>query len=596
MLQRSPLLRCLALYRRTPLLFLATVALFAVLNLSLSWQQWLVGRAVNDVASGQAVTVLAGGGLDYGGPGHGLWHWVLVIVGVAAARGVLQYGTNVLAQTIGQRLMLTLREMILVQVQRLHLGYHLRHGMGEMVTRTTRDADKVRDAFITFWRQVVDTVFVVLAAVGLLCWYDPWLGVVALGLTLVGIALFIQQTGRLVELDRAVGEAYDRVNQDLSEGISGVRVIKSFGLEARRIGAFSAQVGVFAAQARAALWYASTRIPVPQVVVAMAHVWILAYGAWLVGQGRMGLGELTASLLIATTLVFRIEGIGRVMQAFADARSSAGRIWEMLDAQPAIVSGAGVLPAGPLGVRLDGVGLSLVAGGAAVLEDCSLAVAPGEFVAVVGGTGSGKSTLAALLPRFLDAERGSVRLGTAGGTEWLDVRMLDLPRLRQRVHLVTQETFLFSDTLGANLRMAAPDASDAQLRTALHRAALDDLLEQLPEGFDTLLGDRGVTLSGGQRQRLSLARALLARPDLLVLDDATSALDAVTERRILDGIRRTEGAPTIVLVASKLSTVLQADRVVMLAGGRVVANGTHEALAARHEGYRQLMGLDHGAR
>lgn len=585
MLQHSPLLRCLALYRRTPWRFLLTVGLFVALNLSLSWQQWLVGRAVNDVV-GQA-------------PADVVWNWIWIILGVAAARAVVQYGTNILSHTIGQQLMLTLRDMILVQVQRLHLGYHLRHGMGEMVTRTTRDADKVRDALITFWRQVVDTIFVVLATVGLLCWYHPWLGGVTFVLTVAGIGLFVLQTGRLVELDRAVGEAYDRVNQDLSEGISGVRVIKAFGLEASRIDAFSRQVAVFAGQARAALWFASTRIPLPQLVVAMSHVWILAFGAWLVSRGQLGLGELTASLLIATTLVFRIEGIGRVMQAFADARSSAGRIWEMLDAEPAIHGGAGVLPEGPLGVQLQQIGVALLDDGVKVLDGCSLTVAPGEVLAVVGGTGAGKSTLVALLPRFLDAQQGQVQLGA--GDTWRDVRSLDLAMLRRRVHLVTQETFLFSDSLGANLRLAAPQASDEELRQAMRQAAVEDLLDQLPEGFDALLGDRGVTLSGGQRQRLSLARAILARPDLLVLDDATSALDAVTERRILDGIRRARwspggASPTVVLVASKLSTVKQADRVVMLAGGRIVAQGTHETLAAQHAGYRQLMGIDHGHR
>ena len=598
MLQQSPLLRTLSLYRRTPTLFLTVLSLFALLNLMLAAQQWLIGRAVDEVTAGKAALLRPDGTVDVGDILHGALHWALLIAGVALARGVLQYGTGILSHITGQKLMVTLREMILVQVQRLHLGYHLQHGLGEIVTRTTRDADKVRDALITFWRQVIDTVFVVAATVGLLCWYDAWLGLVTLALTLLGLLLFVLQTGRLVSLDRAVGRAYDRVNQDLSEGISGVRVIKSFGLEAHRIAAFEREVQTFVTQAYAALRYASSRIPIPQIVVALSHVWIMAWGAHLVGEGTLGLGELTASLLIVTTLVFRIEGIGRVMQAFADARASAGRIWEMLDATPAIHGGKAQLPPGPLGLSLAQVRVSIVADGVPVLDEVDLTVGPGECVAVVGGTGSGKSTLAALPARFLDAQAGQVTLGAAGTpqAQWTDIRQLDLNALRRRVHLVTQDTFLFSDSLGANLRMAAPEASDAELTEAMRIACVSELLSQLPEGFDARLGDRGVTLSGGQRQRLSLARAILSRADLLVLDDATSALDALTEQRILAGLRDQPRPPTLLMMASKLSTVKQADRVVMLAGGKVVAQGTHASLAATHAGYRELMGVDHGDR
>ena len=337
-----------------PWRFALTASLFIAVNLGLAWQQWLVGHAVNDVSAGRAVVRQADGSLD---ASLG-WYWVALIVGVALGRGVLQYAAGVLSLILSQELLTRLRERILGQVQGLHLGYHWQHGMGEMVTRTTRDADKVRDALISFWRQLVETPLVVLAAVGLLGWYHPLLGLVPLLLTVLGLAIFVVQTERLVSLDRAVGAAYDRVAQDLAEGIGGVRVIKSFALEASRIQGFASQVGLFAEHARTALAYAASRIPLPQAVVALGHVWILVYGAHLVADGRIGIGELVTSLLIATTLVFRIEGIGRVMQTFADARSSAERIWQLLDEQPAIRSGTAPLPAGPLGLRLEAVGVS----------------------------------------------------------------------------------------------------------------------------------------------------------------------------------------------------------------------------------------------
>ena len=593
MIEKHPLLRSLAIYREMPWRFTLVAALFIAVNLGLVWQQWLIGHAVNDVSAGRAVIRQADGSLD---AGLG-WYWLWLMLAVAVGRGALQYAASVLSLVLSQELLTRLRERILQQVQTLHLGYHWQHGMGEMITRTTRDADKVRDALISFWRQVVETPLVVLATVGLLSWYNPLLGLVPLLLTVFGLWIFVRQTERLVTLDRAVGEAYDRVNQDLSEGISGVRVIKSFGLEHSRIQRFASQVEVFANHARDALAYSSSRIPLPQAVVALGHVWILVYGAHLVAAGRLGIGELVTSLLIATTLVFRIEGIGRVMQTFADARSSADRIWQLLDEPAAIRSGDYNLPDSPLGLKLEHVSVSAPGGGREILRDCSLTLQPGEIVALVGATGTGKSLLASLLPRLSDISSGRLLIGsdTAG---WQDIRQLNLDELRRRVHVVPQESFLFSDTLAANLRLTAPYASDQQLRHGLRLAAAEDLLERLPQGLATPLGDRGVTLSGGQRQRLSLARALLGAPDILCLDDATSALDAISERQVLNNIRqlrRDRGrATTLLVISSKLSTILLADRVLMLQDGRIAASGTHAELLKTSTDYRDLLGIDHG--
>jgi len=591
--REHPLLRCIALYGEMPRRFSVTAVLFVVVHLSLAFQQWLVGEALHDVERGAAVLRLPDGSLDT----SLAWHWIWVLVGVAAARGAFQYVSGLLALDIGQRLLSILRERILAQVQALDLGFHLRHGIGEMVTRTTRDADKLRDALISFWRQVVETGLVVVATIGLLAWYDPLLASVPLLLTAVGLGILVRQTDALVALDRATGAAYDAVNQDLAEGVNGVRVIKAFALEANRIERFEALVGTFVLQARAALGFAATRIPVPQVVVALGHVWILLYGSHLVAEGSLNFGELVSALMILNTLVFRIEGVGRVMQVFADARSSAMRIWELLDARPAIRPGTRHLPSAPLGIRLQKVGVDAPGGGTAVLRDCSLRVDAGEVVALVGITGSGKSTLAALFPRLVDAESGEVEVGS-DDVGWHDVRQLDLRSLRGGVHVVPQETFLFSDSIATNLRMAKPDASEQDLWSALQLAAAADMVAALPQGLETALGDRGVTLSGGQRQRLSLARAVLADPAVLILDDATSALDAITERTILDNIRAWRGhrgqAVTLLLIASKLSTILLADRVLMLRDGHIADQGRHADLAARNADYRDLVGVEDG--
>jgi ATP-binding cassette subfamily B protein len=589
---KHPLIRCLAIYRQMPRLFLLTAFLFAVVNLSLSFQQLLVGRAVFDVQRGHAVVRLANGGFDY----HVALFWLAVLGGISLGRGILQYIAGLLSLHIGQELLFILRERILIQVQRLDLSYHVQHGAGELVTRTTRDADKVRDALINVWRQVFETGLVVIAAVGILMWYNPLLGAGPLFVTLLGLGIFVWQTNGLVTLDRRMGAAYDRVNQDLSEGINGVRVIKSFGLERVRIAGFDEQVITFAEYARAAVAFASARIPIPQTIIALSHVWVLGVGALLVSQGKINLGELVASLLVVTTLVFRIDGIGQVMQIFADARSSAARIWDLLDSHPAIQTGHLVLDPGSLAVRIHDVRVLPPGGGNPVLNRLSLTIAPGEVVALVGATGSGKSTLAGLLPRLVDVQSGSIQIH-APAVGWNDLRSFELDSLRRRIHVVPQETFLFSDTLANNLRLSAPEASDGELLEALRLAAADDVLAGLKEGLDAKIGDRGVTLSGGQRQRITLARAILARPSLLVLDDATSALDAVTERKILSNIRglsRDGQKTTLLVISSKLSTILLADRVLLLADGRIVEQGEHAVLVRTSAAYRDLMGIDHG--
>ncbi|HEY1130282.1 MAG TPA: ABC transporter ATP-binding protein [Roseateles sp.] len=585
---RSPLWRSLLLYRDIPWHFLVTALLFLLGNIAFAGQQWLVGRATHALEEGASLGARAA--LD------GVLFWCAWLLGVALLRGGLQYAAGLASLISGQQLLTLLRERILVQVQRLDLGYHWRHGVGELVTRTTRDADKLRDALINFWRQVYELSLVVTATLAVLAWYHPLLALVPLVLIAAAITLFLRQTNHLVTLDRAVGAAYDEVNQELSEGVNGVRVIKSFVLEGQRAQRFEAQVSVFMQQATAALAYACARVPLPQAVVALGQVWILVYGLHLVEAGQLHRGELVAALLMANVLIFRAEGVGRVMQIFADARSSAARIWELLDAEPAIQGGNTRLPErhAPLGLRLEHVAVRAPGGSTAILDDCSLGIAPGEVVALVGATGAGKSTLVSLLPRLLDADAGRLLLGSDDGG-WTDLRTLRLDVLRKAVQVVPQEAFLFSDTLAANLRLAAPLADDAALQRALHVACADEVVERLHDGLQTRVGDRGVTLSGGQRQRLALARALLARPRLLALDDATSALDALTERRVFSRLRalRQEdgGGTTVLMVASKLSTVLQADRVLLLVDGRIAAQGRHAELT-RHRTYRELLGLD----
>lgn len=556
----------------------------------LAWQQGLIAKAIDEVQHGKAIYIDAAGHLQ----SEAAWVWLAVIVAVALWRAMVLYFVGWLSLIIQQNLIGHIRERILTQVQRLDQSYHWAHGAGELVTRTTRDSDKLRDALISFWRQVVDTTLVITAAMGFLFWYDFWLGLVPLLLCLAGFGILLAQTEHLVKLDRAVGEAYDGVNQDLTEGVNGVRVIKAFALEGSRIRQFEQHVQAFMSHAFTALSFYTSRIPLPQFIVALGQVWVLGFGCTLVYAHTLNLGQLIAALLMVNTLVFRVEGVGRVMQVFADARSSAARIWDLLDAEPEIQSGTAPVPEGALSLRFDQVSVIPPGGGNPVLHQCSFEIQAGDIVALVGTTGSGKSTLAGLVPRLSDVSKGAVDIAGADG-RWINVKDLDLAGLRRQVHAVPQEAFLFSDTLAANMRLAAPDATDEELEWALAMASASELLVSLSDGLDTRIGDRGVTLSGGQRQRVCLARALLGQPRILVLDDATSALDAVTERNVLNNIRalkKLDKATTVLVIASKLSTILLADKVLFLSDGHIVASGTHQALVNNNAQYRELMGLD----
>jgi len=593
MTKSHPLLRCLALYRFMPYQFSVTALLFILVNIGVAWQLWLVGKIIDDIRQDQAISKLSDGTIDL----SQIKYWLILLVIVASIRGVLQYIGGIMSLSIGQKLLTILRDRILTQVQRLDLAYHWQHGMGEIITRTTRDADKVRDALINFWRQVFEASLWVIISVALLSWYNPWLGIGTLLFTLLGVSIFVAQTDRLVQLDRAVGDAYDKVNQELSEGVNGVRVIKSFGLEQQRIIVFTDLVTMFVNNAKTALAYASSRIPVPQIVIAFSYVWILALGAYLIQQGKLNVGELVAALLVANTLVFRIEGIGRVIQVFADARSSAARIWDLLDEKPGIISGKQSISDGALGLRLNNVSVTTPNKGNTILQHLDFEVSPGEIVAIVGVTGSGKSTLAGLIPRLLEVNYGEVLIGSAWAG-WKNVKHLELDALRKKVHVVPQESFLFSDTLEANLRLAKTNATEAELKRAIALASATEVLDNLAHGLQTKIGDRGITLSGGQRQRISLARAFLAEPEILILDDSTSALDAITESRVLENIRTLRNGSgqgiTVILIASKLSTILLADRVAMLHNGKIHAQGTHENLVSNNAEYRDLVGVEHG--
>ncbi|CAM0722634.1 ABC transporter ATP-binding protein [Acinetobacter baumannii] len=594
MFKNYPLLRSLALYRFMPFRFVLTATLFVIANIGLALQQYSIGHAIDTLKHSERVTLFQHAITDPLNP----WFWFILLTSIASIRAVIQYLAGLSALTIGQQLLSILRERIFSQVQHLDVSWHWKHGLGEVLSRTTRDSDKLKEALINFWRQVFESSLVVTVTVGLLCWYHPWLGLVPLLFIFLGLWVLFKLTNQLVVLDHQVASAYEKVSDTLAESVNGIRVVKAFQLEVKLLQRFNHAVDLFIHHSIQTIKTNAKRLPIPQVIIAGSYLWVIAFGAYLIGQNQLQVGQFVAAILMANLLVFRIESIGQVLHIFADARSSATRIWQMLDEKSAIEDQQYPLTLqwrDELSIKLENVSFQDKTTKNFILKQCSVEFRAGEIVTVVGKTGSGKTTLMNLLNRFIDPTEGQVLIGSEQ-MGWTNIKDLSLFELRHWVQIIPQENFFFSGTLADNLRVAKQDATEQEMKEALHLASASELLQRLDNGLDTLIGDKGVTLSGGQKQRLALARSILKNSPILALDDSTSALDATTEKQVLQRLSGLSDdgnhfKKTIIINSNKQTTIALSDRVIVLDQGHIIAQGTHAELVQNCLFYRELMGF-----
>lgn len=594
MFKNYPLLRSLALYRFMPFRFVLTATLFVIANIGIALQQYSIGHAIDTLKHSERATLFQHAITDPLNP----WFWFILLTSIASIRAVIQYLAGLSALTIGQQLLSILRERIFSQVQHLDVSWHWKHGLGEVLSRTTRDSDKLKEALINFWRQVFESSLVVTVTVGLLCWYHPWLGLVPLLFIFLGLWVLFKLTNQLVVLDHQVASAYEKVSDTLAESVNGIRVVKAFQLEEKLLQRFNHAVDLFIHHSIQTIKTSAKRLPIPQVIIAGSYLWVIAFGAYLIGQNQLQVGQFVAAILMANLLVFRIESIGQVLHIFADARSSATRIWQMLDEKSAIEDQQYPLTLqwrDELSIKLENVSFQDKTTKNFILKQCSVEFRAGEIITVVGKTGSGKTTLMNLLNRFIDPTEGQILIGSEQ-MGWTNIKDLSLFELRHWVQIIPQENFFFSGTLADNLRVAKQDATEQEMKEALHLASASELLQRLDNGLDTLIGDKGVTLSGGQKQRLALARSILKNSPILALDDSTSALDATTEKQVL---QRLSGLPddgnhfkkTIIINSNKQTTIALSDRVIVLDQDHIIAQGTHAELVQNCLFYRELMGF-----
>ncbi len=518
---------------------------------------------------------------------HRLWVFVAAIVGLGAARAALMLGRRLLSGKQALDVEMDMRQGLYAHLLRLSFAFYDRHQTGQLMSRATVDLQGVRFflgyGLIFFFQNALT----VLSVTAVLFFVDWQLALVALAITPLLVALAYRYSHVTHPTLRDVQQKLADVATVVEENIVGVHVVKAFAQERSEEEKFRARNETLFAETLRANRQRAVYVPLIAFVPLLAQATVLLVGARMVQHGSLSAGGFVSFNLYLAMLVMPLRALGMWIGQAQRATASGERIFQVIDEPEEVVDrpGAIELPPGPGAIRFEGVSFEYLPG-RPVLEDVDLELAPGKTVALVGHTGSGKTTLASLVPRFYDVTAGRVLV------DGVDVRDVTLVSLRRAIGVIPQDPFLFSTTVRENIAFGRPEMSDEEVERAARLAQAHEFVERLPQGYDTVVGERGITLSGGQRQRIAIARALAVDPRILILDDATASVDATTEARIRAGLREAMRERTTLVIAHRLSTIALADEIVVLDGGRVAARGTHEELIGSSSVYREI--YEHG--
>ena len=479
-----------------------------------------------------------------------------------------------------------IRGAVFRKIQSLSFGNLERLETGRLITRLTNDVDQVQEAALMFMRILVRAPLLVVGSLVMAVLTDPKRSLLLLALSPLLVLTLVVVSRRGHDLFLAVQDRLDHVNTVLQENLAGVRVVKAFVREAYEARRFAWRNDDYMdATVRASILVA-TVMPVMMLLINLGVVGVIWFGGWEVQAGHSHVGQLLAFINYLLQMLSSLMMVGMLAMRVAQADASAERILEVLHSEPEVRDRVEAAPRelSRGRVEFDRVHFSYDGDGAEpVLRGVSFVAEAGESVAILGATGSGKSTLVQLLPRFFDVTDGCVRVDD------MDVRDLRQEDLRRDVVIVLQEAILFSGAVRDNIRYGRPDATDAEVEEAARLAQAEDFILAMPEGYDTHLDQRGTNLSGGQKQRLAIARALLCKPSVLILDDCTSALDAATEASLLRALDDLSHTCTRLVVAQRIGSVLNADRIAVLEDGIISATGTHEELLQASPAYRDIV-------
>jgi ABC-type multidrug transport system fused ATPase/permease subunit len=550
---------------------LAWSALLSVVALTLTVAiPALTGRAIDQMREGDT---------------SGLNALAFAVLGAGVLRMALTVARRLIAGRVSLGVELDLRTRMYAHFQALELAFFDRQQTGQLMSRATVDLQSVRFFLgygLIFMLQSALTIL--LAAVAMFA-TQPGLAAISL-IPVPFVVLVAAHYGRIArpalqELQQRIAE----LTADVEENVSGVRVVKSFAREQRQLTRFRAQVGRVFDQAMVSTRMQAFYNPFIGFLPQLGLAAILFFGGRQVIRGDLTIGQFSAFYAYLLLLLSPMRTLGISLGLAQRATAAGARIFQVLDRVPRIESprDARGLPEGNGRVEFRHVSLEYEGGRRPALHDVSLEVAAGTTVALVGATGSGKTTLVQLIPRLYDVTSGAVLVDGA------DVRDVDVAALRRAIAVVDDNPFLFSATVAENIAYARADASPEEIERAARRAQAHDFIERLPDGYETRVGERGLTLSGGQRQRIAIARAFLADPRILILDDATSSVDASTEQEIKGALRDVMAGRTTLVIAHRLSTISLADEIVVLEDGELLAHGTHDELLEASELYREIV-------
>lgn len=508
----------------------------------------------------------------------------LIIVAFAVMRGVFSFIQAFMAEKTSQGLAFDLRNEIFAKVQRLSFSYYDRNQTGQLMIRATDDVEKVR-MFIAQGLVLAAQAFLLLGVALIILFWTNWQLTLWILPTLpIALVLFMIFGAVSQPLFGEVQRRLSALNTILQENLAGIKVVKAFTREPYEEARFDAAATDLMAQQLRVSRVFSFLFPVVFLIAQLGQAIILYFGGKQIIGGTLNLGEYQKFSLYLIYVFFPLGQLGFIISLMAQAGASAGRIFEILDSKSDIVDKPGAIALPPIqgNVEFKNVTFRYFGSSEAVLKNVSFAAAPGQTIALLGATGSGKTTIINLIPRFYDASDGSITI------DGHDVRDVTIDSLRSQIGIVLQETNLFSGTIRDNIAFGRPDATLEQVQAAAQAAAAHDFIMSFPQGYDTPVGERGTTLSGGQRQRVAIARALLLDPHILILDDSTSSVDLQTEHLIQQALDNLMRGRTSFVIAQRISTVVNADQILVLDKGEIVARGTHEVLMENSPIYAEI--------